>query len=204
MRNVPDWLDVSRETLTKLEAFLDLVAKWNTKINLVSSASVDHAWTRHILDSAQLWVLAQPQNGVWLDIGSGGGFPGLVISIIAQEMAPDLQIVLVESDRRKAVFLAEVVRQLQLSAKLHGDRIENLPPLNANIISARALAALNDLLPMAVRHLHPDGIALFPKGARFQTELDLSRKTWAFQAEAVTSKTDPSSAILKVWGLHHV
>lgn len=202
LRPQPDWLDVSREAMLKLGTFLDLVEKWNPKINLVSVASLASAWTRHMLDSAQLLSLVNRPTGVWLDIGSGGGFPGIVVSIIAQESNPDLRVSLVEADRRKAVFLGEAVRKLNLTAKVYCERIENLPPMDAQIISARALAPLESLLPMVSRHLSEGGVALFPKGHSFQMELNAARRNWSMQYEAVPSKTDSDGAILKIWDLH--
>ena len=201
-RQVPDWLVVSHETLAKLEAFLDLVIKWNPTINLISAGSVGQAWSRHVLDSAQLWGMVRA-DGIWLDIGSGGGFPGLVISILAQEAAPDLRVVLVESDRRKSVFLAEAVRQLSLTAEVHCARIESMTPIGAKVVSARALAPLAGLLPLVAKHLAADGVALIPKGQRHLTELEECRKHWLLQSEPVVSKTDSMAAILKIWGLQH-
>jgi len=97
-------LDVSRETLDALKCFEDLVVLWNPAINLISNSSVSDLWSRHIVDSAQLFLFTLPDEGLWLDVGSGGGFPGIVVSIIAKELAPSLRVVLVESDKRKCVF----------------------------------------------------------------------------------------------------
>lgn len=202
--NLPDWLDVSSDQVEKLIALLDLVGKWNPKINLVSSGSLDQAWERHILDSAQLWAIAPVSSGIWLDIGSGGGFPGLVIAILAQHAAPNLRVVLVESDRRKAVFLQEAVRVLKLSPEVLCVRVEKLPPACANVLSARAVANLTALLPMAVQHLAPNGVALFPKGQRHMTELSDARQNWRMQSEVLASKTDDNAAILKIWDLQRV
>ncbi len=203
IRHHPDWLNVSRETFVKLERFLDLVTKWNSTINLVSVGSVGQAWTRHLLDSAQLWSLAPLRGGIWLDIGSGGGFPGMVISILAQEAAPDLGVVLVESDRRKSVFLREAVRQLQVSAEVHCKRIEDLPPMGANVVTARALAPLCVLLSMVTPHLAPDGVVLFPKGQNHAAELEHCRALWTMKSDVVSSKTDPDGVILRIRALQH-
>ena len=97
-------LDVSRETLDALKYFEDLVVLWNPAINLISNSSVSDLWSRHIIDSAQLFLFTLPDEGLWLDVGSGGGFPGIVVSIIARELAPSLRVALVESDKRKCVF----------------------------------------------------------------------------------------------------
>jgi len=203
-RPLPDWLNVSRETQAKLSAFLDMVEKWNPRINLVSASSLPTAWTRHVLDSAQLWSLRPTSQGVWLDIGSGGGFPGIVMAILAQAEAPDLQVKLVESDRRKSVFLSEAVRQLHLNATVHPVRIETLAAANAQIVSARALSALNGLMPMVAQHLAPGGTALFPKGQRYQAELADCAPHWTMTTEVVPSKIDPDGVVIKISDLRHV
>lgn len=203
-RPVPDWLSVSRETLSKLEGLLDLVIKWNPRINLVSAASLNLGWQRHVLDSAQLWGLMPIPSGIWLDVGSGAGFPGLVIAVLAQAQCPDLRVVLVESDRRKAVFLNEALRQLHLSAKVHCARIEDLPPFEAQIVSARALAVVENLLPMLARHMAEEGTALLPKGLRHAQELENCSKSWVMHNEIIPSRTDPDGVVLKISGLRHV
>ena len=202
--DVPDWLDVSRETQDKLRQFLALVAKWNPTINLVSAGSITDGWTRHIIDSAQLWNAAPLQSGLWLDVGSGGGFPGLVIAIIARERAPNLKILLVEADRRKCVFLSEAARQLNLVAEVTADRIEMLEAKSASVISARAVGSLDNLLQSAVRHLAPNGVALFPKGQNFEQELASARQHWRFDCKAMPSLTDPKSAVLRIENIQHV
>ena len=199
----PEWLGASSQTLDKLERFLALVFKWNATINLISIGSVREAWVRHILDSAQLWPIGSVTEGIWLDIGSGGGFPGLVIALMAQELAPELQVVLVESDRRKAVFLKEAIRQLGVSVDVHCARIENLPALGAAVISARALAPLSVLLPLALPHLAPDGVIVFPKGQGYLAELEKCQIAWKIEPEIIPSKTNDDGVILKVWSHHH-
>lgn len=200
---VPDWLSVSSEVKDKLVDYHNLVLKWNPRINLISAASVQQAWVRHVLDSAQLWPLADVRQGIWLDIGSGGGFPGLVISILAQADAPDVQVVLVESDRRKSVFLSEAVRQLELAVDVRCQRVETLSPLGANVVSARALAPLADLLGLISPQLAPSGVALLPKGQRYRAELAECRKRWSFEACVTPSKTDADAAILQVRNVTH-
>ena len=203
-RHLPDWLDVSRETAARLEDLADLVLKWTQTINLVSKASLSQIWMRHVLDSAQLWELAPLKSGLWLDVGSGGGFPGIVISILAAQYAPDVRIVMVESDRRKVVFLTEALRHLGLSAYVHCARIETLPPIAAQVVTARALAPLAGLLPIAARHMAANGVALFPKGQHHAEELAVFGAEWVMQSSAIPSKTDPDAAIVRIWDLHHV
>lgn len=190
-------LNVSRETLDRLAGFHDLLTKWNPKINLVSKTSLADAWDRHIRDSVQIYPLAGScQN--WVDIGSGGGLPGLIVAIVAQEIKPDLHMTMIESDTRKATFLRTVVRELGLSATVLASRIEQVEPRNADVLSARALADLSLLLSFADRHLSPSGQALFFKGKTWQKELEEARKSWSFDVVAHTSKTNPNAAILEV------
>lgn len=195
--------DVSRETFEKLSALVALLLKWNTRINLVGKSTIEDVWTRHILDSMQVFDISTPR-GHWVDIGTGGGFPGLVVAILAAGEAPDLRVTLVESDTRKAAFLATAVRQLALATQVLTERGENLPPLAADTLSARALAPLTQLLAHAHRHLAPGGRALFPKGAAHQAEIDEALATWRFDLQEHPSKTDPRAVILAIEGLSRV
>lgn len=193
---------VSRETDEKLHQFEALVRKWNPAINLVSKASIDFLWDRHIHDSAQICAHIRPA-GRWVDLGSGGGFPGLIIAILAQGANEDLRLTLVESDQRKAAFLRQVARELSLEVSVLTHRIETCPPQSADVISARALAPLTTLLGFASRHLAQSGTAIFPKGARWQQEVESARKDWHFDLQAHTSATDPESALLVVKAISH-
>lgn len=136
--NFAEYFDVSRETMDRLGAYASLLEKWNPKINLVSSSTLANTWHRHLADSAQLWALAPEGAKSWMDIGSGAGFPGLVIAAIAAEKLPDLAVTLVESDRRKSVFLKTVAREMGVTVNVITERIEMLEPQNADILSARA------------------------------------------------------------------
>ncbi|MFG6564260.1 16S rRNA (guanine(527)-N(7))-methyltransferase RsmG [Sulfitobacter sp. 1A13421] len=189
-------LDVSRETFEKLKAFAELVRKWNPKINLVSKSSLDDLWSRHILDSVQIFEPAT-SKGKWVDFGSGGGFPGIVVSILNQE-EQRFDVVMVESDQRKSAFLRTAIRELDLAAKVKTERIEELECLEADVLSARALADLTKLLGFAELHLKPGGIALFPKGQSWQREDLEARRDWTYDLETVTSKTNSNAAILKI------
>ena len=188
--------DVSRETLERLEAYDALLNKWNPAINLVSPATLSQLWTRHFLDSAQHFDLAEGREGLWADLGSGGGFPGLVVAILAKEKRPAQRFVLVESDRRKSTFLMTVARELGLSVEVRAQRIEEVNPLQADILSARALAPLDRLLGFAARHLASSGLAVFPKGASWRDELAEAQKNWSFSVQTYPSLTDPEAAIL--------
>lgn len=197
------YMDVSRETTATLDAFVALLIKWNPAINLVSRSTLSEVWLRHIVDSAQL-ATELPMAGHWLDLGSGGGLPGIVLAIIAQEKAPEVRFTLVESDQRKATFLRQSIIQLKLAAKVECSRIESLLPQDADVISARALAPLAQLCAFAHRHLKPDGIALFPKGEAAEAEITLAREAWAFDLQAVPSMTNTGSQILKLKNIRHV
>lgn len=191
-------LGVSRETLQKLEHFADLVAKWTRRINLIAPSSIDGIWNRHILDSAQL-VRHAPANATsWIDLGSGAGFPGLVIAALWSETNPQGHVTLVESDQRKAAFLRQAARELALAVTIHTTRAESLPPTNADILSARALAPLVNLLPLAARHLAPTGIAIFPKGRNAAAEIEEARKSWRFDLAIRDSVTDHEGRILRI------
>lgn len=201
-RAFQEHFDVSRETLDLLERYADLLRKWNAKINLVSPSTIDSLWARHFLDSAQLWRL-RPLAGHWVDIGSGGGFPGLVIAILAQERA-DTSVTLVESDQRKAAFLRAVIRELGLSVRIIAKRIEEIEPLSADTLSARALAPLTKLLDYASRHLRPGGTALFLKGEKADLEIVEALEGWRFACEKHASITDAKSTTLAIGEISRV
>jgi 16S rRNA (guanine527-N7)-methyltransferase len=197
-------LGVSRETIDRLKAVELLLAKWNPAINLVSKASLSDTWVRHILDSAQLYRLAPGPINHWVDLGSGGGFPGLIVAIIAAELDPQRRITLVESDQRKATFLRQAAQSVDLSVAVIADRIERIPPLNADVLSARALAALRELCGFADRHLAQDGLALFPKGATYKDEIAQAGRSWRFDLTVHPSETDSSAVILSLKAIEHV
>lgn len=196
-------LNVSRETLERLEAYMRLVEKWTVKINLISKASIPHIWNRHIRDSAQIYNLAPPCKN-WLDLGSGGGFPGIVVAIIAAEKSPDTKVTLVESDQRKCAFLRSALRELSLVGSVISERIETLHPQNADVLSARALADLDGLLSFSDRHLSPAGVGIFPKGENWRKEHSAAQERWSYRCEAITSITNPAAAVLKIEDIRRV
>jgi 16S rRNA (guanine527-N7)-methyltransferase len=195
-------LSVSRETFAALQQFEQLVRRWSSAVNLVSKASLPDLWTRHIVDSAQLFAFCPQDARRWLDLGSGGGFPGLVVAILAKEKLPDLRVTLAESDQRKATFLRQAAQALGLDVAVRSVRIEALDQDSADVVSARALAALPDLLLFAERHLNATGVALFPKGARFAEELAEARKSWTFDVKTHVSLSEPEAAILEIRNIH--
>lgn len=191
-------LGVSRETADRLDTFTDLLVRWTSAVNLVSAATLPSLWTRHILDSAQLLWLARPEARTWRDIGSGGGFPGVVVAIVASETRPDLRMTLVESDQRKAAFLAAAARETGIALTLLTDREEALPVAPADVVSARAVASLGTLLGWAARHLGSTGQALFPKGAGYHAELDAALASWRFRVQKHDSISGGGGVILDI------
>ena len=195
---------VSRETIGRLALYESLLRKWQKSINLVSSATLSALWRRHMLDSAQLAALAPESARIWADLGSGGGFPGLVIAIILREF-PGFAMHLVESDQRKCVFLREVARETGAPVEVHNTRIEDFAAesgLRPDVVSARALAPLPRLLGWAAPLFDPATIGLFLKGQGVEGELTEARKEWIFEAELSPSRSDPSGCVLKLRGLH--
>lgn len=191
---------VSRETLEDLHRYEELLLKWTTSINLISRASIPEVWSRHILDSLQLWPLL-PHDESLMDIGSGGGLPGLVIAIAAKHDPKIGGITFLESDRRKSAFLRTVVGVLDLPAEVISERIEIAAPQKCKILTARALASCNELLFFASRHLKSEGKAFFLKGARAEEELEEARRHWRFSLTKHTSKTDKGAVILEIGDL---
>jgi 16S rRNA (guanine527-N7)-methyltransferase len=189
--------------MARLEVHLKLLQQWNPRINLVSPASLSSAWVRHFADSAQLWRLRPPRARLWLDIGSGAGFPGLVVAAMAAEVA-DLRLHLVESDHRKAAFLDTVIRTAGLAATVHAERVESLPAIGADVVSARALAPLEALIAMTEKHRRPGGIGLFPKGASVHKEIAEAAVRWHFDHAIHPSLTDPRTAIVEIGATRRV
>lgn len=152
---------------------------------------------RHIEDSAQVFNLAKPNGGAWLDLGSGGGFPGIVIAILGRHLP--LQVTLVESDQRKSAFLNTVRRDLALeNLTVKPLQIEQVAPENYPFVSARALAPLPDLLSMIAPQLASDGEAWLLKGRSWRQEVEAAKANWTFKIETYQSITDPESVVMKL------
>jgi 16S rRNA (guanine527-N7)-methyltransferase len=199
----PPEMSVSRETLDRLEIYADLLKHWQGKINLVAPSTIADLWERHFVDSAQIWTYAPPGVQKWVDLGSGAGFPGLVVATLARESNPDMAFTLIESDARKGVFLRTVVRELGLNATVLTSRIEVTKSQAADIVSARALAPLDRLLGYAYPHLNANGVCIFHKGARFVEELEQAKKVWSFDVTHQVSQVDRKSAVLILSGIRH-
>ena len=190
--------DVSRETCARLARYLTLLERWNRRINLVAADTLGDAWTRHIADSAQLFDLAPESARTWVVLGSGAGLPGLVIAAIAAEKAPALRVTLVDSDRRKAAFLATAAGELGLGVAIEVKRIEALPARPFDVVSARALAPLAKLCPLIHRFQGPDTVFLLLKGARLDLELTEAAAGWHIHAERIASRTNPEASVLRI------
>ncbi|MFG1360761.1 16S rRNA (guanine(527)-N(7))-methyltransferase RsmG [Xanthobacter pseudotagetidis] len=191
---------VSRETFTRLEAIAALLAKWQKTLNLVSPATLPELWSRHIADSLQLINHVPEKARRWVDLGSGGGFPGLVIAAVMAERA-GARVVLVESDTRKAAFLREAARQAGLPVEVQARRIEDVSAALApgtDVVSARALAPLPKLLDLAAPFLAEGALGLFPKGRDAERELTEARKGWTLDFDLAPSLSDPHGRILVV------
>ncbi|MEL6233688.1 MAG: 16S rRNA (guanine(527)-N(7))-methyltransferase RsmG [Pseudomonadota bacterium] len=193
--------DVSRETLERLTTYAALLAKWSPRINLVSKASLGDLWWRHFVDSAQILDLAHQKARSWIDLGSGGGFPGLVIAILAAETRPDLSVTLIDSDTRKGAFLREVVRATGVHCEVETTRLEDHHPAEFDIVSARALAPLPKLLELAYPFIGPTTQCLFLKGADHESELTEAAKSWHSEVRAIPSLTHPTASILCIEGV---
>ena len=186
--------NVSRETLQKLEKYQTLLKKWQTKINLIAPSTLDQMWERHFEDSLQLLPYLPNKTCRLIDLGSGAGFPGLVLALAE----PELEVTLIESDSRKCFFLENVSRETFSSVKVINARIESLPDMKADVITARALAPLEDLLVYAHPLMATDTICLFLKGKEFEKEVEIINQTWDFSLDIFPSLTDSGGQILKI------
>ena len=184
-------LDVSRETQDRLTAYVALVEKWQRRVNLVSASTLPDIWSRHIWDSAQLAPLVPEGTRRILDVGSGAGFPGLVLAALC-----DAECHLVESDQKKAIFLQTVVRECGIPAVVHTARIESLPSLGAEIVTARALAPMDRLLDLLADQLSAGTRCLFLKGAQAEQELATLGTRPDLSWELIPSLTNPDAFVV--------
>ena len=189
---------IAAPALARLGRYVDMLATWQRRINLVGKASLDDVWRRHILDSAQLMGHLPAPPGRLVDLGSGAGFPGLVLAILGVG-----DVHLIDSDARKCAFLAEVNRATDAGAIIHSRRIEDLDSLAADIVVSRALAPLDTLIGYAVHHLAPGGRCFFHKGRNVEQELTESAKNWMMRVSRIRSLSDPSGTILDVEDIRH-
>ncbi len=196
---------VSRETFDRLDRFADLLLTWQQRINLIAPSTIPKLWTRHIADSLQLLALA-PGAKVWADLGSGAGFPGLVLACALAE-TPGARVHLVESNSKKAAFLREAARVTGAPVEIHAVRIVDFVDNrrdSVEVVTARALAPLVELLAQAYPLLTTGAVALFPKGQDVDAELTEAAKCWNIQASLVPSLTDAKARIVKVASISKV
>ena len=191
---------VSRETFARLQTVAALLAKWQKTLNLVSPATLPDVWRRHIADSLQFVDHVPKDARRWVDLGSGGGFPGLVVAAVLAERE-GAKVVLVESDTRKAAFLREATRLAGLPVEIQARRIEEVALTLApgtDVVSARALAPLPKLLDLAAPFLAEGALGVFAKGRDAERELTEARKGWTLEIDLVPSLSDPEGRILVV------
>ena len=190
---------VSRETETQLDTYVEVFLRWQNKLNLVASSTLHELWTRHIADSLQLLPLV-PEARVWVDLGSGGGFPGIPIAC-ALAGQPGAKVHLIESNGKKAAFLREAVRATGAPAVVHQERAEKFGEScteTVHAVTARALAPLKILCDQAFPLISRGAVGLFPKGQDIDAELTDAAKYWRLEASKVPSKTSPESSIVVI------
>jgi len=190
--------NVSRETILSLEKFQNMVLEWNNCFNLISKSSAENIWERHILDSLQLCAFISKKNRILYDLGSGAGFPAIVLAIVGKQLFPELKISLIESISKKVKFLNEVKKELELNVNIIHDRIENLKLPQADIITSRALASLEKLLNYTEPFCKKQTTLIFPKGEKWQEEVREAEEKWLFNIDTYQSKTNENSRILKI------
>lgn len=183
-------------TVERLRILIELLRRWQGRINLIATSTLADPWRRHVLDSAQLVPLIPPATTHVIDIGSGAGFPGMIVAILS-----DAVVHLVESDGRKCEFLREAARITGTSVHIHNLRIENLAPFSVDVAIARACAPLPKLLEYAYPFVLSAGTCLFLKGSSASVELTESQKRWIMRCSPSVSRSDPTGVVLKVENL---
>jgi len=186
-------VDVSRETFEKLEIYANLLLRWQFKINLISTNSLKQAWHRHFLDSAQIFSILPKKATSAIDVGTGAGFPGLVLSIMGLE-----NVQLVEQNKKKCAFLYEVIRETEATASVHPCKIEKLPIKDYDVVLARAFMALDGLLKVVSPFFGKDTLGIFPKGLKVNQELTAASKNWKMKTAIKQSITSPDGKIVLV------
>ncbi len=193
IKNYPFLKSVSRETIEKLEIYISLLQQWNKKINLVSQQGMDQVWKRHVYDSFQLIRYLDSSVKSIADLGSGGGFPGLILAL-----STDIPVILIESDKRKTIFLREVLRQTKTQATVLCQRIENVNAISVDVVTARALTSLTQLLKFSKNILNKNGYCLFLKGRSVNLEIEEAQKDWKINYKTFSSQTNADGVIVKI------
>lgn len=193
---------VSRETMDRLKAYEASLYKWQNRMNLVSKNSLENAWKRHFQDSMQLFSLL-PQQGIVYDFGSGAGFPGMVLAVMSAEKTPYLKFKLVESIKKKTLYLNEVKKITGISnVEILNKRIEDIPAEAADVITSRAMASLSDLLKYAQKFCTRKTKCIFLKGKSYADEIAEAKKIWKFNAEVLPSQESDEGVILIITDIH--
>jgi len=194
--------NIGPAAMARVNVFVALLEKWQAKINLVSANTLPDLWQRHLRDSAQLLKFLPEQRTPWLDIGSGAGFPGLVLALLQEDARQAAQLHLVESDQRKAIFLQEVIRATAISAQVHAQRIEQLKLTQiggpARLITARALAPVHQILQLTEPVAGPETLYLLLKGQDVDDELTLAAKYRKMTVIQHPSWTHPAGKVLLI------
>ena len=196
MKNLMTKYNVSHETIDQLKVYHSLLVEWQAKFNLVSKSSLEDAWVRHFEDSVQLFSFVPKSAKTLADFGSGAGFPALVLAIIAKEKTPYLKVFLVESIRKKTLYLKEVAEKTNTDVCIVNDRIENMPNQKFDVITSRAMTSLKDLLAYSFRFCHKDTVCIFPKGKSYSLEIAEAHKNWHFKCEIKQSQISDEGKIL--------
>lgn len=196
--------NVSRETFDKLKTYEALLHEWQTKFNLVSNSTLESSWDRHFLDSAQLFNLIPNTAKVMYDFGSGAGFPGMVLAIMANEKTPYLKIKLVESTGKKTLYLNEVKTQTNTNVEIINNRIEKIRPQIADVITSRALASLSELFNYVYKFCSRKTTCIFPKGKKYAEEIAEAKKHWNFDCQLVKSEQSDEGMILVITNLSNI
>ena len=191
---VAEQLNLSKTIVEKLDTYVDLLETEQRKLNLIGASTLPVVWTRHVLDSAQLFRSFLPSDRIILDLGSGAGFPALVLAAMDTEGKYDFH--LVESDGKKCAFLNKVIEECALNAHVHNERIEQMEKFGADVITARALAPLDKLIKYAFPFFKPETRCLFMKGAKAQEELNAALKKYRFRVEKIRSVSSEEGTIL--------
>lgn len=191
-------LNVSRGTLADLKAYEASLQEWQQKFNLVSNNTLENAWERHFLDSVQLFDLIPSNSKILYDLGSGAGFPGMVLAIMAKEKTPYLKVSLIESTSKKTLYLKHVAELTKTDVEIINDRIENIKPQPVDVITSRALTALKDLFNYAIRFCDSSTVCIFPKGKKYQEEITDAQKLWKFDYELIPSQQSEEGMIIIV------
>ncbi len=190
--------NVSRETFEKLELYKSLLLEWQKRFNLVGGKTVENVWERHFEDSAQLFDFIPQKASLLYDFGSGAGFPGMVLAIMASEKTPYLKIKLVESTGKKTMYLNEVASRTNTNVEIINDRIEKIKVEKADVITSRAMTSLNELLAYAYPFCKKETLCIFPKGKKYAEEIKEAQKNWKFDCQIKDSVTSNEGRILLI------